>query len=130
MTHTITQKVYLEDTDAGGVMYHASHIRFMERARTEFIAQLDTSVAELHNKGLFFVVTHIDIYYRAPAYLGDTLTVSAEVSEVRNVSMSLKQEIRKGDSLVAEATVTIAMKDKERLVRLPAGLLSRLDRTG
>jgi len=130
MKHTITTKVYYEDTDAGGVMYHASHIRFMERARTEFIDQLGTSIAELHSKGLFFVVTHIDIYYRAPAYLGDTLTVSAEVSEVRNVSMSLKQEIHKGDTLVAKATVTIAHKDKERLVRLPAVILSRFGRAG
>ena len=130
MRHVITTKVYYEDTDAGGVMYHASHVRFMERARTEVIDQLGTSVAELHSKGLFFIVTHIDIHYRAPAYLGDTLTVSAETSEVRNVSMSLKQEIRRGNTLVADATVTIALTDKERLVRMPAGLLSRLNSPG
>jgi len=130
MKHTIATKVYYEDTDAGGVMYHASHIRFMERSRTEFIDQLGTTVAELQKNGLFFIVTHIDIYYRAPAYLGDTLTVSTEIAELKKVSMSLKQEITRGDTLVAEATITIALTDKERLIRLPAGILSQLGGAG
>lgn len=126
MTHTITQKVYLEDTDAGGVMYHASHIRFMERARTELIGTLGTSLSELHKKGLFFVVTHIDISYRAPAFLGDVLTISAEAAEAKRVSMKIRQEMKRGETLIAEATVTIAMKDRERLVRLPKEILARL----
>ena len=126
MKHTITQKVYLEDTDAGGIMYHASHIRFMERARTEFIGTLGTSIAELHQQGLFFVVTHIDIHYKAPSFLGDVLTISAEVAEVKRVSMTLRQEIRNGDRLAASARVTIAMKDRHRLVRIPQEIIRRL----
>ena len=126
MKHTITQKVYLEDTDAGGIMYHASHIRFMERARTEFIGTLGTSIEELHQQGLFFVVTHIDIHYKAPSFLGDVLTISAEVTELRRVSMTMRQEIRNGDSLVASALVTIAMKDRHSLVRIPKEILRRL----
>jgi len=126
MKHSINQTVYLEDTDAGGIMYHASHIRFMERARTELIGTMGTSVAELQQKGIFFVVTHIDIYYRAPSFLGDVLTVSAEVAEVKRVSMTIKQEIRNADKLVADALVTIAMKDRHRLVRIPPEILDRM----
>jgi len=127
MKHAITQKVYLEDTDAGGIMYHASHIRFMERARTEFIGMLGTSIEDFHQKGLFFVVTHIDIHYKSPSFLGDVLTISAEVTDVRRVSMTMRQEIRHGDTLVASAIVTIAMKNRQRLVRIPPEILRRLD---
>ena len=130
MKHTINTKVYMEDTDAGGIMYHASHIRFMERARTEFIGSLGSSLADLHKRGLFFIVTHIDIHYTAPAHLGETLTVTAEVTEVKRVSMSIRQEIRREDTLVAHAMVTIAMTDKDRLVRLPAEVLDRLAKAG
>ena len=127
MTHTITQKVYLEDTDAGGVMYHASHIRFMERARTELIGTFGTSLAELHRQGLTFIVTHIDINYRAPAFLGDVLTISAGTAEARRVSMKIRQRMLRGETLIAEATVTIAMMQDGKLVRMPEELLSRLD---
>lgn len=130
MKHSITTKVYMEDTDAGGIMYHASHIRFMERARTEFIGSLGASLAEFHERGLFFIVTHIDIHYRAPAHLGETLTITAEVAEVKRVSMTIRQEILREDTLVAHAMVTIAMTDKDRLVRLPAGVLARLAEAG
>ena len=81
MKHSMEIKVYYEDTDAGGVMYHASHIRFMERARTEFLSQFGTSVEALHNSGLYFVVTRINIRYRQPARLGDLLTVTAETEK-------------------------------------------------
>jgi tol-pal system-associated acyl-CoA thioesterase len=126
MKHTITQKVYLEDTDAGGIMYHASHIRFMERARTEFIGTLGTSIERLHQQGLFFVVTHIDIHYKAPSLLGDILTINSEVVEARRASMTMRQEVMNGDKLVASAMVTIAMKDHHRLVRIPQDILKRL----
>jgi acyl-CoA thioester hydrolase len=126
MKHTITQKVYLEDTDAGGIMYHAGHIRFMERARTEFIGTLGTSVVEFQERGVFFVVTHIDIHYKAPSFLGDVLTVSAEVVNLKRVSMTIRQEIKKGEKLVASAMVTIAMKDRDRLIRIPGDILSGL----
>ena len=126
MKHSMEIKVYYEDTDAGGVMYHASHIRFMERARTEFLSQFGTSVEALHNSGLYFVVTRVNIRYRQPARLGDILTVTAETEKVKKYSMTIKQSIEKGKTLIAEASITIALRDDNGLVLLPSQLLGRL----
>lgn len=130
MRHEIQVKVYYEDTDAGGVMYHASHIRFMERARTEFMDSLGTSIAEMHNSGIFFVVTHIDISYRAPVKLGETLTVSAWVHRLKGASMVLRQEITRGDMLIAEAFVTIASRNNKGITPLPSFIPEALKGSG
>lgn len=122
MRHTMRVKVYYEDTDASGLMYHASHIRLMERARTDLLAERGISVAQLHERGLFFVVTRIDIRYRSPARLGDMLTVEAELKTMKRVSMDINQRIIKGEAVVAEAIITIAMRDSEGLVRIPEGI--------
>lgn len=67
MDHRIKVKIYYEDTDAGGVVYYANYLRYMERARTEFLAEHGINVAEHHHHGNFFVVTHVDIRYKRPA---------------------------------------------------------------
>lgn len=125
MKHSMTLKVYYEDTDAGAVMYHASHIRFMERARTELLASMGVDIARLQASGYYFVVTHIDIKYKAPAYLGDVLTVTAEIEETRKVSLTLRQEILRGETTIAQGLVSIAYKDRNRLLRLPPEILSQ-----
>ena len=130
MRHEIQVKVYYEDTDAGGVMYHASHIRFMERARTEFMDQFETTIAELHHSGIYFVVTHIDIKYKASVKLGETVTVSAEVNRLKGASMVIRQEITRGDELIAEAMVTIASRNKDGIVRLPPFIPEQIKRSG
>jgi len=113
-------RIYYEDTDAGGVVYHTNHIKYMERARTEFLNSLGKqSLAQYHGRGMFFVVTHVDIKYRHPARLGDLLRVTAELSEVRSASMSFRQELRRGDTLIAEATISIALTDFHKVIRLP-----------
>ena len=83
-------KVYYEDTDAGGVVYYANYLRFMERARTEYLAELGVSVSELHDQGRLLVVTHVDISYRHPARLGENLEVTTEVEDAGIVKVSLR----------------------------------------
>lgn len=85
MTHRFKIKVYYEDTDAGGVVYYGNYLRYMERARTEFLMDSGINVAEFHDAGYFFVVTHVDIKYKRPAKLGDIIEVTTEITELRNL---------------------------------------------
>ena len=120
MAHAIKVKIYYDDTDAGGVVYYANYLRYMERARTEFLAEYGINVAEHHNNGYFFVVTHVDISYKKPARLGETIDVTTEVEAVRNASMTIRNCIEKDGSLLVEALVTFACIDAEgRPKRLP-----------
>jgi acyl-CoA thioester hydrolase len=111
MAHSFTVKVYYEDTDAGGVVYYANYLRFMERARTEYLAELGLSVAELHNQGSLLVVTHVDIDYRRPARLGDVLELTTALEEAKAMRVTLRQQVLKAGSLLADAHLTFACVD-------------------
>jgi acyl-CoA thioester hydrolase len=101
MPHTITFPVYYEDTDAGGVMYHANHLKFCERARTELLRNLGFGNKALADtSGVVFVVKAIKADYIKPAQLDDVLTVETEVTEIRNASFSLKQSIFKKEHCI------------------------------
>jgi acyl-CoA thioester hydrolase len=113
MPHSFKVKVYYEDTDAGGVVYYANYLRFMERARTEYLAELGVNVSELHDQGRFLVVTHVDIRYRHPARLGETLEVTTEVEEARAVKTTLRQQVLKDGRLLVDALLTFACVDRE-----------------
>ena len=119
-------RVYYEDTDAGGVVYHANYLRFMERARNEWLRNMGYPVewiAAQENK--LFVVRSVQIQFARPARLSDELLVCAEVEETRRASMRLRQEIHScSGGLLVSAKVELAMVDSEtfRPVRLPAFL--------
>jgi tol-pal system-associated acyl-CoA thioesterase len=120
MPHAIKIKIYYDDTDAGGVVYYANYLRYMERARTEFLAEYGINVAEHHNNGYFFVVTHVDISYKKPARLGEIIEVTSEVEEVKKASMTIRNCVLREGTLLVEALVTIACIDAGgRLKRLP-----------
>jgi acyl-CoA thioester hydrolase len=120
MAHSFTVKVYYEDTDAGGMVYYANYLRFMERARTEYLAELGVSVAELHNQGMFLVVTHLDISYRGAARLGETLEVTTELTEAKTVRVTLRQRVLRAGTLLVDALLTFACIDREgKPQRLP-----------
>lgn len=120
MTCSTKVKVYYEDTDAAGVVYYANYLRYFERARTELFAQHGIDVAEYHNMGRFFAITHVDIYYKRPARLGDILEITTEITELKNASVTLRQCAFKGEEILVEASVTVACIDKNgRPGRLP-----------
>jgi acyl-CoA thioester hydrolase len=110
--HSFKVKVYYEDTDAGGVVYYANYLRFMERARTEFLADRGVNVSELHDQGRFLVVTHVDIRYLHPARLGETLEVTTEVEDAGIVKVTLRQRVQKGDLDLVDALITFACIDR------------------
>lgn len=105
-------RVYYEDTDAGGVVYHANYLRFMERARTEWLRTLgfeqDTLAQELN---ILFVVAGLDIQYRKPARFNDALTVKTSIDTLGRASLAFKQEIwRKTINNSSELLTTASVK--------------------
>ena len=102
-------RVYYEDTDAGGVVYHARYLAFFERARTEMLRQLDISQQTLLQEGIAFVVKKMDISYDFPARLDDMLTISTQVEQIRKASIIFKQTIlNQNKQIISNADVIIA----------------------
>ena len=120
MTHSVTYRVYYEDTDAGGIMYHGNFINFCERARTEFIGALGLTNYQLKENNAMAVVRHIEADYRLPAYLENYLRIETEILEIKNSSFILKQTIfRDEDTLFVMKVVLVCINDKLRPIRIP-----------
>ncbi len=99
-------RVYFQDTDAGGVVYHANYLNFMERARTEWLRAHGYSNAGLMKEfGMVFVVRSIKLDYLKPAMLDDSLDVTAHIRDIGRSRISLVQSIRRGAEVLTEAEV-------------------------
>lgn len=103
-------RVYYEDTDAGGVVYYVNYLKFMERARTEWLRALGLAQSQLAAENLLFVVHSAEARYLAPARLDDGLSVSAEVTELNRASLVFRQQVRRVDdnALLCEGRITVA----------------------
>lgn len=113
-------RVYYEDTDAGGVVYHSNYLNFMERARTEWVRSLGFEQDELREKhNILFVVNHISIDYKKPARFNDQLEVTLQVIEKGRVSLVFEQQVLRktngSSELLAKATVKVATIDATTL---------------
>src|SRR5450755_4260311 len=111
--HRYAIRVYYEDTDAGGVVYHATYLRYAERARTEALRDLGVPHADLVDRfGVMFMVRHLEVDYERGARLDDALTVETEVLEVGGASVRLRQTVRNqegpGGEVYAVLTVRLA----------------------
>jgi acyl-CoA thioester hydrolase len=124
-------RVYYEDTDAGGVVYHASYLRFFERARTEFLRSLGFEQDELRTRhGILFAVRSMHIDYVKAARFNELLWVSAEVEQLKSASFMFNQRaVRQDDELVCEARVRIVCLAAEtfRPTAIPDFLLQQLN---
>ncbi len=122
--HALPVRVYYEDTDFSGFVYHASYLRFMERGRTELLRGLAGDQSDLHReaKGLVFVVRRMKIDFLKPAYMDDQLIVRTTTRELRGASMTLSQDVRRGEEILVAAEVTVACVRDGRAVRLPDSL--------
>ena len=99
-------RVYFQDTDAGGVVYHASYVNFFERARTEWLRTFGYSNAGLMNElGVMFVVRRLELNYLKPALLDDMLDVTAQIKEVGRSRLTLLQSVIRGGELLTEGEV-------------------------
>ena len=125
-------RVYYEDTDAGGVVYYANYLKFMERARTEWLAALGFPLASFErDTGVVFVVHRVEIDFLRPARLNDALAVTVEVLDRGAARLALRQAILRDDELMPDARVTLACVDKEALRprRIPDALAASLENT-
>jgi acyl-CoA thioester hydrolase len=122
-------RIYYEDTDAGGVVYHANYLRYFERARTEYLRERGLSVSELAAEGHILPVVRMEIDYRAPAVHDDLLRIETRVIAVGKTSFTVGQQaLRAVDGkLLVDCRVTlVSVSPKMRAHRLPEELLQAL----
>jgi len=112
--HHFALTVYFEDTDAYGIVYYANYLKFMERARSDFIRAVGVDqAAELRSTGSAYAVIEVDIRYRRPARLGDDLLVLSTVDQIRASSVLIHQRVMRGKEQLTDARVTAAFLDGE-----------------
>jgi len=122
-------RVYWEDTDAGGVVYHAQYLAFMERARSEWMRALGFGQEALREANLCFVVRSMAVDFRMPARLDDGLSVSVRLAQCRGASLVIVQEVRRDGELLVGAEVRVAAvsADRFRPIPIPEAVLARLN---
>ena len=126
--HTLPIRVYYEDTDFSGRVYHASYLRFLERGRTELLRALEVAQSDLHAEmgGLAFVVRKMTIDFLGAAVMDDVVTIITRPKEIRGASMILAQEVRRGGDVLVTADVMVAAVRAGRAVRIPDPLRAAL----
>jgi acyl-CoA thioester hydrolase len=123
-------RVYYEDTDAAGVVYYANYLKFLERARCEWLSARGFEVAALEQgHGIAFAVRRVEIDFLRPARLGDRLEVTFAVVEGHRSRLVARQEIFRGNELLTAAQVTVVCLDQARWkpVRIPSELLPHME---
>ena len=126
--HRLPVRVYYEDTDFSGVVYHASYLRFMERGRTELIRDLGIAQRELFDgeAALGFAVRRMTIDFLRPARRDDLRTTARASLAARGATMDLVQRVLRGDEVLVTANVLVACVGGGRARRIPDGLRQRL----
>ena len=105
-------RIYHEDTDGGGVVYHANYLKFMERARTEWLRDLGFEQTELKDEmGVMFVVRALELQYRRPACFNDTLDVISTLAKISRCLLEFEQNIQRKEELLTTAKVEVACVD-------------------
>lgn len=118
--HTLPLRVYYEDTDFSGIVYHANYLRFFERGRTEFIRALGVDQMALHREeNIAFAVRSISVEFLRPALMDDIVEVETRAGVVRGPSLNLSQTIRRGGEILTTAQVLVVCIKAGRPQRLP-----------
>lgn len=118
--HSFSVRIYYEDTDFSGNVYHAAYLKFFERARTEWLRAKGVHHSELFKDGSGFVVRHMDIFFDAPAKIDDLLEVTTEVESLGGAKAVLRQTLSRDGQVLTRAWVTVVMVGpRGRPVRLP-----------
>jgi acyl-CoA thioester hydrolase len=129
---SLSIRVYYEDTDFSGLVYHASYLRFMERARTEMLRALGLDQRALLEGAagapIFFVVRAMDVDFQRPATMDDLLTVETETVELGGASLTLEQRVMRDAELLVRAKVRIVCVEAGRARRLPPEVRAKFER--
>jgi len=126
LQHRLTAKVYLEDTDAFGIVYHANYLKYCERARTDMLGECGYSLGEMQKLGCLFVVFEMNLQFQRPARLHDELDVRSKAERGSDYRVTFTQEVfRLGEEKVLfKAVSTVVTIDENGQLRpLPDGLL-------
>ena len=117
---SIPVRIYYEDTDAGGIVYYANYLCYLERARTEFLRSYGFEQDALREAdGVLFAVRRAEVDYLKPARFNDELTVTAEIKRLGGASINFYQEVLLGDELLCKGNIRIACINDESLMPMP-----------
>lgn len=121
MTHHFALRVYYEDTDMGGIVYYANYLKFIERARSEWVRDLGNDQNAMKKAGLVWVVRRIEADYLSVARFEDELTIETTIERLTGVRLVMKQVVRCQGKVIFQAIVTaVCMTEAGKPVRLPA----------
>ncbi len=128
MTHAFPIRVYYEDTDLAGIVYYANYLRFIERARTEWVRSLGVDQVRLRREeGIVFAVRRIEADYLRPAKFDDELAVTTRAAAATGARIQLEQEVMRGGERLFTATVTlVCLTETGAPARIPAEIRQRL----
>ncbi|MGB5557322.1 MAG: tol-pal system-associated acyl-CoA thioesterase [Paracoccaceae bacterium] len=124
MSHEFALRVYYEDTDLAGIVYYANYLKFIERARTEYVRTLGIDQTSLKaTEGIVFAVRRVEADYLSPARFDDELLVVTTTEAITGARIVLKQEVARAGTILFSALVTlVALDDSDRPTRLPANI--------
>ncbi|EAQ44199.1 MAG: tol-pal system-associated acyl-CoA thioesterase [Roseobacter sp. MedPE-SWde] len=128
MIHTFPVRVYYEDTDMGGIVYHANYLRFIERARSDWVRGLGNDQNAMRDAGIIWVVQRIEADYLAPAKYDDELLIETEVIKLSPARLIMGQLVKRGETELFRAKVSAVCiaSDTGRPTRLPAEIRALL----
>ncbi len=109
--HRIDFRVYIEDTDAYGIVYYANYLKFYERARTELFRELGYNKVFVSDFQRVFVVKHIDVSYQSPAHLDDIITLATSLITCKNASVSFRQTVHRQQQLLCDSVIQLVCVD-------------------
>ncbi|MFM8607093.1 MAG: tol-pal system-associated acyl-CoA thioesterase [Hyphomicrobiales bacterium] len=128
--HRLSIRIYYEDTDFSGVVYHASYLRFLERGRTETLRDRGIDQATLYGDGgkgaLSFAVRHMVIDWLKPARMDDVVIVETQIGAIKGASLTLHQRILRGEDILMTAEVLVALVTDGKPARMPPSLRAKL----
>ena len=116
MEFSFTVRIYIEDTDPGGIVYYVNYLKFMERARTEFMRSLGFDRSATFTSASMFVVRDLAIRYLSPAFLDDEIRVTVAVANVKGASIGMRQNIFRGENELVDASLSLVWVDRENLM--------------
>ncbi|MDX8347251.1 tol-pal system-associated acyl-CoA thioesterase [Cognatiyoonia sp. IB215446] len=123
MTHTFPIRVYYEDTDLAGLVYYANYLKFIERARSEWVREMGIDQVEMKAEGFVFAVRRVEADYIAPAHYDDQLVVESTMDAITGARVVFRQDVKRGEALLFSANVTVVcLTTQGAVARLPAAI--------
>lgn len=127
VAHHLTVRVYYEDTDLAGIVYYANYLKFIERARSEWLRAIGVDQVALRDAGVVFAVRRVEADYLSPARFEDLLTIHSRLEGASTARITMRQDVFRGEDLLFSARVVlVSIGPDGRPLRLPQGLAARL----